>query len=217
MKLPALAARIHSLREISEERLIDFAPHKRLVQFLCIDASQLCPHPSRNHLPGQLPRRHPPNRKYRLKPSTLHLLHAIRPHILKKQIAKCDSFNPLGNCLRASPRHQRFILLIRTRPRQRHRPQRQPGSRSLPLHQLTPHRMHRHPPCLFVNRCHQPHYLALFPPPQNVQAPGAILPAAPRQENPLHKGTTPSPPSPSSPPHPCSAYHSAHAALPKFS
>ena len=51
---------------------------------------------------------------------------------------------PLADCFFAGLGHQSFILLVRTRPGQMHRPERQPGGRCLALDQFAADTMHGH-------------------------------------------------------------------------
>ena len=79
-------------------------------------------------------------------------------------------------------RHRRLVLGIGARPRQRHGQQRQPDRRRLRLQKRPPDGVHRDPVERRVQRRQQPDDLDLAGLTQDVQRPGGVFAAAPRQQ-----------------------------------
>ena len=88
-----------------------------------------------DHLLGKLSGRNLPEREEWFQSRTFKLLFAVGADVLKKKIAKGDSFYSLGNCLVANGFHGTLVVRIGAWPRQRHGDERNACGPGLHFHQ----------------------------------------------------------------------------------
>src|SRR5437868_8847962 len=124
VKLAFFAARIDAGRQGGEELLVELPSDEFCIELLGINAGQLRPQARSNHRACQSMSRLAPQREYRLQAGTSQLLLPIGPDVFEKEIAESNCLDFASDRFFADCGHQGFVLLIRTRPRQMHWPER---------------------------------------------------------------------------------------------
>ena len=165
---------------------IERAAGKRAIELARIDAGQPRLQAAVDHLAREIGGRlRLPDREQRLEPRAGQALLAIAPHVLEKQIAEGDVREAFGDESGDRCPHDRFVLLVRARPGQRHDVQRQAGRRGLRFQQLAPDRVHRDAIERLIGRREQPGGGVRMFLVEHVQHPRGVLAGRPTDEN-LH-------------------------------
>jgi hypothetical protein len=182
VELAALAAGVDRRRQLGQQRGVEVARREPLVQGARIDAGQPGAQPAGDHLGRQRAGRLAPQREEWPDPGRGQLLLAVAADVLQEQIAERHGGDARGARPIEGGRHRRFVLGVAARPGDRHRPERQVRGGGLRAQELGPDRVHRHAIGRLVDRRQEAHHLDFTGGAQEVQRPGAVLPAAPGQQ-----------------------------------
>src|SRR6476659_9525073 len=124
MKFSVLSTRIDSGRQLIEELLIGVPCRKAWSETFRIHAGELRPEPASNHVSRQVAGVQVPEWEQRFQPGALKLPFAVSSNISKKQVTESNGLHTGRTCLHTNIRHDLFVLLVRTRPRDGNRLQR---------------------------------------------------------------------------------------------
>jgi len=183
VELAALAAGIHLCGKLHEEIRIEDAARETAIELFGIHAGQPRAQAGLHHRLRQFPRGPSPKRKKRCDAGTGELALAVAAYVLEEEVAEGDGADALGKCVLDEPAHAQLILGVAARMRQGHAPQRQARGPGLDFQKFLAHGVHGHAPEGFVHRREQPHDFQPDLLPQDMQAPGAVLAAAPGEED----------------------------------
>jgi hypothetical protein len=190
MKFSVLSARIDSGRQLIEELLIEIPAYKKWSETFRIHAGELRPEPARNHVSRQVASVQIPEREQGFQSSTPKLPLAVSANISKEQIAESHGLDSGFARPHTNIRHDLFVLLVRTRPRDRNRLQRQSCRLGLGFQQLAPHRVHGYSIEGFVQCCEQSNHFEVRILTKYMERPGAIFATAPGKQHSLHRFTS---------------------------
>ena len=186
VELAALAAGIGARWKIVQQFGIEFTPGEGRRQLLQIDAGEARAQAAGDHFARELIGGNLPQRKQRLEAGGRKLLDTIGADFFQKEIAKCNRLDLLIDRALAGLSHALLVNLIRTRPRERNRPQGQSDRGRLCFKHRAAHSVHGHAIELGVEGREQTTDLDRRIAPQNVEGPRAVFAAAPGEKNALH-------------------------------
>src|SRR5688572_28775244 len=157
MELAVFTTRIDAGWQVAEEVFVKDPAGKRSIELAWIDAGQPGPQSGLDHVARQLGcRLRLPEREERLKAGARQTSLAVAAHVLEKEIAEGDMREAVGDEPFDRRFHDRFILLVRTRPRQRQHMERQSSGGGLGFEQFPPDCVHRHAIERLVRRGEEP-------------------------------------------------------------
>src|SRR4030095_8956805 len=126
MKFSVLSARIDTRWQLIEKLLIEVARRKAWSEALRVHAGKLRPEPAGNHGSRQIAGIQIPEWEQRFQPGSVKLPLAVSSNICEKQVAESHGLHSGRTCPDTNFRHDPLVLLVRTRPRDGNRLQRQP-------------------------------------------------------------------------------------------
>jgi hypothetical protein len=185
VELAVLTARIDRRREIVQQRRVELAPHEGGREHPRVHAREPRAQAGIDHVGGQSRRLHPPEREKRLQSGARQPILAIAPHVVEEEVAERHVREAFADAAADDVHHGGFVFRVRTGVGQRHGPERQTGRRGLRLEHVPPNSVHRHAVHRAVHRRQERRDRPRVLPVQHVERPGAVLAAAPRQED-LH-------------------------------
>src|SRR6185312_140547 len=181
-----LAARIRRCRQLGQERRIELAAGERSGDLRWVHTANARFHAAGNHLPGKFGRRRVPERKERFQARACELRLPVGTDVREKEVAKRDSSDIVRQRPLAHGPHARLVVVVGTRPWQVHFPERQAGLLRLRPHQIAPDGVHRHTIGVGVEGGEQRDNVDVGTLTKHVQCPGAVLSAAPGEQDFLH-------------------------------
>jgi hypothetical protein len=156
VELAVLAARIDSRWKIGEQLFIERAARERAIQVFRIDAGQVRAYSAVDHPSGKVRCSLGfPQREERRQAGARKTRFTVAANILEKQIAEGDVGEPVAHEAIDRRFHCRFVLRIRTGPREVDHMQGQAGSVGLRVQQRASHGVHRHAIECLVHGCQQ--------------------------------------------------------------
>ena len=186
MEFAVLAARVHTLGQIGQQRAIEVASRERGRQHAGIDAGEARAQAAVDHLAGQLSRRlRLPQGEERCQPGAGQAVLAVLANVLEKEIAEGDVRETVGFEAFDRIAHPRFVDLVRAWPRQIDGVERQAGGFGLSGDQRAADGVHGHAVERFVDGREQRGRAARMLGSEGVQRPRRVLAARPADDD-LH-------------------------------
>lgn len=181
MELAPLAAGVDRGRQVGQEGRVEGPTCEGRGQATRVDARHQGTETALYHVPREVGGRQAPQWEERGDARGRQELLPVAADVLQEQIAEGHSGDPGRPRLVQRARHGRLVLSVAAGARERDGPQGQPGSPRLGVEQFATDRVHRDAPVALVESGEEADDIDVLSA-QDMERPGAILPAAPGQQ-----------------------------------